>query len=104
MQEGGEWRHAYKFHASTPKEELLGYGGQPLVLDLLALADAVQKKAGGKHRPPKTIPYLQLLGLRTVVVGDDALAGELCAPYSESRIFLAPMITGFANIWTLSAK
>lgn len=104
MQEGKEWRHAYEFRASTPEEELLGYGGRQLVLDLLALAGAVEKKAGGSHRPPKNIPYLQLLGLRTVVVGDDALAGELCAPYSESRIFLAPMITGFANIWTLSAK
>jgi hypothetical protein len=96
---GKEWHFIYEFRVV---DQLVGWSGESLIYDLFSLAKAVEAKAGGKHKPPKTIPYLQLLGLRSVSVADDAAAGELCAPYSESGFFLAPMITGFANVRTLS--
>lgn len=98
---GDAWHYCYKFSVG---EQLVGYSGNQLVFDLLALAAAVRDRAGGTHKPPQIIPYLQFIGLRTVAIADDALAGELCEPYSESGLFLAPMITGFANVKTYSSK
>ena len=91
----GQARERYGFYAG---EDLIAWSGDGLMVDLFAAIQLVTAKVPGRHYPPHIIPYLHLIGLRSVAINDDSRLGELCEPYSESGFFLAPMIVGNAFI------
>lgn len=93
---GGKDEYHYQFVAG---DNFLAWSGVGLGSDLWKIANQLQTKFGGRHTPPKTIPYLQLIGMRTVAVSDESVRAELCAPHCDSGFFLAPMISGFAHAY-----
>ena len=69
--------------------------------DLFKIADAVQKKLGGrKRRPPSMIRHLHMRGVRTIVLPPDSPESEvLYAPWKSSGIMLAPLVLGYSKVF-----
>jgi hypothetical protein len=68
-------------------------------LELFGVAHALSGMRGHVRLRPDEIQHFYLAGAQTVVIHpDDPVLAEFHAPFSESGIFLAPVVTGFAHV------
>ena len=76
----------------------LCYLGTSLGHDLFAIAKFVDQLVHlGKTRPPRQLNHLRTLGVRTLAVApDDPVREQLHAPWRDSGLIAAPMLTGYS--------
>lgn len=91
----GSRRYGYEFHCDS---QVVAWAGDPLIYDLLKAGSVVERKAKGRLFLPKYINHIRFIGLRSVVVNDEAKCAELCDPFCDSGIFLAPILVGFSYL------
>jgi hypothetical protein len=58
---------------------------------------ARERGKGQRLMPPSLIPWLRMLAVRTICIGDD-YDERLRPPYRESRFFLAPVVHGYPTL------
>jgi hypothetical protein len=59
-----------------------------------------ERRSSGPLRPSSKIRYIHVVATRTVVLPAERLAGlDLHAPWSQSGIFLAPVISAFTMVY-----
>jgi hypothetical protein len=76
----------------------LCYLGTALGHDLFAIAKFVDQLLHlGRTRPPRQLNHLRTLGVRTLAVApDDPVREQLHAPWRDSGLIAAPMLTGYS--------
>lgn len=96
----GEYRwHLYAMHNGQSIH--LGQFGNNLVHDLFEVGKAVREwqSWGMKLRPKHHMDDLYTIGVRSVVLAPDhAHADSLANPYSDTGIFLCPIVYGFPRV------
>jgi hypothetical protein len=69
--------------------------------DLFKIGRAIRDRIGGRNRrPPDSIKYLYVRGIRTIVLPPDAPECEvLHEPWANTGIMLAPLVTGYSTLY-----
>lgn len=93
--------HEYTYSLHTSDGSPLGTLSQNVNRDLFSIARLM---AGPRRKPPRSLPFASLIGLRTVAIGaDDPRVAKLHEPWASSGIFLVPVIRALTTV-TLPKK
>lgn len=67
--------------------------------DLGQVLKSMRRPRGASRKPPRELPHLRILGVRTVVVTPEALTEKkLHEPWASSGIMLAPVVLGYSPV------
>lgn len=80
---------------SAPDSIAVGQLDERVNSDLWEIAR--ERGKGARLMPPSFIPWLRMLAVRTICIGDD-YDERIRPPYRESRFFLAPVIHGYPTL------